>query len=152
MRLAAGFAYLHVPFKGSAQIITEILGGRVDGTILGIGPLAPMVQNGRLRLLAVTSPNRAALYPDVPAMSETLPGFDSRGWFGYLGPAGLPPRLVELLNGEINRALNLAEIRDRLEATGLTVMNESAQAFAKAMREEHDAYGKLIRAIGLQPQ
>jgi tripartite-type tricarboxylate transporter receptor subunit TctC len=152
MRTAAGISYLHVPYKGSAQIITEIVGGRVDGTILGIGPLAPMVAQGRLRLLAVTSPARAALYPDVPALAETLPGFDSRGWFGYLGPAGLPASRVDLLNAEINRALNGPEVREKLESVGLTVMNDPPQVFARSMREEYETIGKVIRAIGLQPQ
>jgi tripartite-type tricarboxylate transporter receptor subunit TctC len=152
MRLAGGFTYLHVPYKGSAQIVTEILGNRIDATILGIGSITPFIQAGRLRLLAVTSPTRAALFPDVPAMAEMLPGYDSRGWFGYLAPAGTPPKIVALLNAEINRALNAPEIREKLEATGLTVLNESPEAFAKTLREDYDIYGKLIKTIGLQPQ
>ena len=152
MRLAGGFSYLHVPYKGSAQIVTEILGNRIDATILGIGSITPFIQSGRLRLLAVTSPTRAALFPDVPAMAEMLPGYDSRGWFGYLAPAGTPAKIVALLNAEINRALNAPEIREKLEATGLTVLNESPEAFAKTLREDYDIYGKLIKTIGLQPQ
>lgn len=152
LRMASNFSYLHVPFKGSTQIVSEILGGRVDATILGIGALAPFIQSGRLRLLAVTSPTRATQFPDAPAMAESVPGYDSRGWFGYLGPAGMQPRVVELLNAEINRALNLPDIREKLEATGLTVLNESPQAFAKTLREDFDTYGKVIRAIGLIPQ
>jgi tripartite-type tricarboxylate transporter receptor subunit TctC len=152
LRMASNFSYLHVPFKGSTQIVSEILGGRVDATILGIGALAPFIQSGRLRLLAVTSPTRATQFPDAPAMAESVPGYDSRGWFGYLGPAGMQPRVVELLNAEINRALNLPDIREKLEATGLTVLNESPQAFARTLREDFDTYGKVIRAIGLIPQ
>lgn len=152
LRMASNFSYLHVPFKGSTQIVSEILGGRVDATILGIGALAPFIQSGRLRLLAVTSPTRATQFPDAPALAESVPGYDSRGWFGYLGPAGMQPRVVELLNAEINRALNLPDIREKLEATGLTVLNESPQAFAKTLREDFDTYGKVIRAIGLIPQ
>jgi len=152
LRMASNFSYLHVPFKGSTQIVSEILGGRVDATILGIGALAPFIQSGRLRLLAVTSPTRASQFPDAPAIAESVPGYDSRGWFGYLGPAGMQPKIVDLLNAEINRALNLPDIREKLEATGLTVLNESPQAFAKTLREDFDTYGKVIRAIGLQPQ
>ena len=152
MRLAGGFSYLHVPYKGSAQIVTEILGNRIDATILGIGSITPFIQGGRLRLLAVTSPTRAALFPEVPAMAEMLPGYDSRGWFGYLAPANTPPKIVALLNAEINRALNAPDVREKLEATGLTVLNESPEAFAQTLREDYDIYGKLIKTIGLQPQ
>jgi tripartite-type tricarboxylate transporter receptor subunit TctC len=152
MRLAGGFTYLHVPYKGSAQIVTEILGNRIDATILGIGSIAPFIQGGRLRLLAVTSPTRAALFPDVPAMAEMLPGYDSRGWFGYLAPAGTPPAIVALLNQEINRAMNAPDVREKLEATGLSVVNESPEAFAQTLRSDYDIYGKLIKTIGLQPQ
>lgn len=73
------------------QILTELMGGRVDATILGIGALAPYIRAGRIRLLAVTSPTRAEHFPDAPTIAEALPGYDSRGWFGYLAPAGTPP-------------------------------------------------------------
>jgi tripartite-type tricarboxylate transporter receptor subunit TctC len=152
MRTQAGFTYVHVPYKGSAQIVTEILGNRIDATILGIGSIAPFIQGGRLRLLAVTSPTRAALFPDAPAMAEALPGYDSRGWFGYLAPAGTPPKIVALLNAEINRAMMMPEVREKLENTGLTVVAESPAAFAQTLRADYDIYGKLIKAIGLQPQ
>jgi tripartite-type tricarboxylate transporter receptor subunit TctC len=152
MRLAAGFSYLHVPYKGSTQIVTEILGNHVDATILGIGSIAPFIQGGRLRLLAVTSPTRSALFPDAPAMAEMLPGYDSRGWFGYLAPAGTPPQIVALLNAEINRAMMAPEVREKLENTGLTVVAETPAAFAQTLRSDYDIYGKLIRTIGLQPQ
>jgi tripartite-type tricarboxylate transporter receptor subunit TctC len=152
MRLQAGFTYLHVPYKGSAQIVTEILGNHIDATILGIGSIAPFIQGGRLRLLAVTSPTRAALFPDVPAMAEMLPGYDSRGWFGYLAPAGTPPKIIALLNAEINRAMMAPEVREKLENTGLTVVAESPEAFAQTLRSDYEIYGKLIKTIGLQPQ
>jgi tripartite-type tricarboxylate transporter receptor subunit TctC len=152
MRLQAGFTYLHVPYKGSAQIVTEILGNHIDATILGIGSIAPFIQGGRLRLLAVTSPTRAALFPDVPAMAEMLPGYDSRGWFGYLAPAGTPPKIVALLNAEINRAMMAPEVREKLENTGLTVVAESPEAFAQTLKSDYEIYGKLIKTIGLQPQ
>ena len=152
MRLAGGFTYVHGPYKGSAQIVTEILGNRIDATILGIGSIAPFILGGRLRRVAVTSPTRAALFPDAPAMVEMLPGYDSRGWFGYLAPAGTPPGIVALLNAEINRAMNAPEVREKLEATGLSVVNESPAAFAQTLKSDYEIYGQLIKTIGLQPQ
>ncbi len=152
LRMQAGFTYLHVPYKGSVQILTELMGGRVDATILGIGAIATFIRAGKIRLLAVTSPTRADLFPDAPAIAEVLPGYDSRGWFGYLAPAGTPPKIVALLNQEINRAMTAPDVKEKLNAIGLTVVAESPEFFSKQIRSDYDKYGKLIRDIGLQPQ
>jgi len=152
LRVQAGFDYLHIPYKGSVQILTELMGGRVDATILGIGALTPFIRSGRVRLLAVTSPQRSELFPDVPAVAEVLPGYDSRGWFGYLAPAKTPPKIVALLNREINRAMMMPDVKEKLTAIGLTVVAETPESFAQTLRSDYEKYGKLIRTIGLQPQ
>jgi tripartite-type tricarboxylate transporter receptor subunit TctC len=152
LRLQAGFDYLHIPFKGGVQIMTEIMGGRVDATILGIASMTPYIRAGRLRLLAVTSPTRVEQFPDAPTVAEILPGYDSRGWFGYLAPAGTPPKIVALLNQEINRAMMMPDVKDKLTAIGLTVVAETPESFAQTLRSDYEKYGKLIRTIGLQVQ
>lgn len=152
LRVQAGFSYLHVPYKGSVQILTELMGARVDATILGIGALTPYIRAGRVRLLAVTSPARAELFPEVPTVAEVLPGYDSRGWFGYLAPARTPAKIVALLNQEINRAMTMPDVKDKLAAIGLTVVAETPESFAQTLRSDYEKYGKLIRTIGLQPQ
>ena len=152
LRVQAGFDYLHIPYKGSVQILTEMMGGRVDATILGLGALTPFIRSGRVRLLAVTSPQRSELFPDVPAVAEVLPGYDSRGWFGYLAPAKTPPKIVALLNREINRAMMMPDVKEKLTAIGLTVVAETPESFAQTLRSDYEKYGKLIRIIGLQPQ
>jgi tripartite-type tricarboxylate transporter receptor subunit TctC len=152
LRVQAGFTYLHVPYKGTAQIVTELFGGRVDATILGISGVAPYVRAGRLRLLGVTSPTRAEHFPDVPAIAEVLPGYDSRGWFGYLAPARTPAKIVALLNQEINRAMALPDVKEKLEVLGLAVVTEPPEFFARTLRSDYEKYGKLIRAIDFQPQ
>ena len=152
MRMAGGFTYLHVPYKGSVQIITEIMGGRVDGTILGIGAIATYIKAGKLRLLAVTSPTRVDMYPDTPAIAEFLPGYDSRGWFGYLAPARTPEKIIMLLNQEINRAMTAPDIKEKMTTIGLTVVAEPPEFFAKLLKTDYEKYGKLCRDIGLQPQ
>ena len=152
LRVQAGFDYLHVPYKGGVQILTEIMGGHVDATILGIASLTPSIRAGRVRLLAVTSPARAELFPDVPAVAELLPGYDSRGWFGYLAPAGTPAKIVALLNQEINRAMMMPDVKEKLTTIGLTVVAETPESFAQTLRSDYEKYGKLIRTIGLQPQ
>lgn len=152
LRVQAGFTYLHVPYKGSVQIMTEVMGGRVDATILGISAIAPHARAGRVRLVAVTSPTRAEQFPDVPAVAEALPGYDSRGWFGYLAPAGTPPKIVALLNQEINRAMSAPEVKERMAVLGMTVVAEPPEFFARTLKSDYEKYGKLMRAIGFQPQ
>ena len=149
---AGFFDYLHVPFKGSAQIMTELMSGRVDATILGIGSLTPYIKSGKVRLIAVTSPNRVEQYPDIPAIAEALPGYDSRGWFGYVAPAGTPKHIVALLNQEINRAMTAPDVKEKLNAIGLTVVAESPESFAQVLKSDYEKDGKLIKAINFQPQ
>jgi len=152
LRQQAGFDYLHVPYKGGTQIVTELMGNRVDATILGIGVLAPFIRAGRIRLVAVASSTRAEQFPDVPTVAETYPGYESGGWFGYLAPAGTPPKVVALLNQEINRAMMMPDVKEKLVALGLTVVAETPEWFAQTLKSDYEKYGKLIRAIGFQPQ
>jgi len=151
-RVMGGFTYLHVPYKGSSQIATELIGGHVDAAIDGITGLTPHIRSGRLRLLAVTNPTRVAQFPDAPAIAETLPGYDSRGWFGYLAPAGTPREIVVLMNQEINRAIALPDVKDKLVSAGLIVVAESPEFFAATLKSDYAKYGKLIHDIGFQPQ
>lgn len=153
LRTGAGFTYLHVPFKGGVQIMTELMAGRMDATILGVAASMPFIKSNRVRLIAVTSPVRQDAFPDVPTIAESgVPDYDSRGWFGYLAPAGTPPKIVAMLNREINRAMSAPEVKEKLAALGLTVIAESPEAFAQTLKSDYEKYGKLIKAIGLQPQ
>lgn len=150
--LAGGFEYTHVPFKGTGPIMTDLMGGRVDMTILGVGSVTPFIKAGKVRLLAVTSPARQALWPDTPAIAEAVPGYDSRGWFGFLAPANTPKRIVDLLNSEINRAMMLPDVKEKIEAIGMTVVAETPEDFARTLKADYEKYGKLIKAINFQPQ
>jgi tripartite-type tricarboxylate transporter receptor subunit TctC len=129
-----------------------MMANRIDCTILGIGSIAPYIKSGRIRLLAVTSPNRQELWPDTPSVAEALPGYDSRGWFGYVAPARTPKAVVDLLNREINRAMMMPDVKEKLNAIGLTVVTESPEWFGQVLKSDYEKYGKLIKAIGLQPQ
>ena len=81
-----------------------------------------------------------------------LPGYDSRGWFGYLAPAGTPAKIVALLNQEINRAMMMPDVKEKLAVLGMTVVAEPPESFARTLKSDYEKYGKLIRAIGFQPQ
>jgi|KBSMisStaDraftv2_1062788.scaffolds.fasta_scaffold43997_3 tripartite-type tricarboxylate transporter receptor subunit TctC len=151
LRVMGGFTYVHVPYKGSAQIATELIGGHIDAAIDGITGLTPHIRSGKLRLLAITNPTRVAEF-DAPAIAETLPGYDSRGWFGFLAPAGTPREIVTLLNQEINRAIQLPDVRDKLVSAGLIIVTEPPEFFASTIKSDYAKYGKLIKDIGFQPQ
>ena len=151
LRVMGGFTYVHVPYKGSAQIATDLIGGHVDAAIDGITGLTPHIRSGKLRLLAITNPARVAEF-DAPTIAETLPGYDSRGWFGFLAPAGTPREIVTLLNQEINRAMALPDVKDKLVSAGLIIVTEPPEFFAAAIKSDYAKYGKLIRDIGFRPQ
>ena len=152
LRLMGGFGFTHIPYKGSAQIATDVMGGQVQAGIDGISGLAPHVRSGRLRLLAVTNRTRVALWPDTPAAAETVSGYESGGWFGYVAPAGTPREIVQRLNDEINRAMKLPEIAEKLVIAGLIVVAEPPEYFGDIIRSDYAKYGKLVRDIGFQPQ
>ena len=152
LRTMAGIQYTHVPYKGSAAIATDILGGQVQAGIDGITGMTPHIKSGRLRLLAVTNKTRVALWPDTPAASEDLPGYESGGWFGYVAPAGTPREIVLKLNDEINRAIRQPDVADKLVAAGLIIVTEAPEYFASLLKEDFNKYGKLVKDIGFQPQ
>jgi len=150
-RVMGGFTYTHVPYKGSAQIATDLIGGHIDAAIDGITGLTPHIRSGKLRLLAITNPTRVPEF-NAPTIAETLPGYDSRGWFGFLAPAGTPREVVTLLNQEINRAMLLPDVKEKLNAAGLIIVAEPPEFFAATIKSDFAKYGKLIRDIGFQPQ
>ena len=152
LRTMANFTYTHVPYKGSAAIATDIIGGQVMAGIDGITGMTPHIKSGRLRLLATTGKARAVLWPDTPAATEDVPGYESGGWFGYAVPAGTPREIVLKLNEEINRAMRDKDVSDKLVNAGLIIVNESPEYFGELLRSDYRKYGDLVKAIGFQPQ
>ncbi|HZE60717.1 MAG TPA: tripartite tricarboxylate transporter substrate binding protein [Burkholderiales bacterium] len=152
LRTMAGFTYTHVPYKGSAAIATDIIGGQVQAGIDGITGMTPHIKSGRLQLLATTGNTRAVLWPDTPTASEDVPGYESGGWFGYAAPAATPHEIVLRLNAEINRAMQAPDVSDKLVGAGLIVVNESPEYFGDILRSDYAKYGKLVKDIGFVPQ
>ena len=152
LRTLADFTYTHVPYKGSAAIATDIIGGQVMAGIDGITGMTPHIKSGRLRLLATTGKKRAVLWPDTPAAAEDVPGYESGGWFGYALPAGTPRAIVLKLNEEINRAMRQPDVSDKLVNAGLVVVNESPEYFGEVLKADYKKYGDLVHAIGFKPQ
>ncbi len=147
-----GFRFQHIPYKGASQIATDVMSGQVQ---LGIGAytsLSPHVLSGRLRLIAVTNPVRVPNKPELPIFADAVPGYDSRGWFGYVAPAGTPREIVARLNDEINRAMRQPDVAEKMVASGLIIVTEPPEYFAEVLRSDYAKYGKLVKDIGFQPQ
>jgi tripartite-type tricarboxylate transporter receptor subunit TctC len=148
----AGITFTHVPYKGTAAIVTDQIGGQVMASIDGVSGPAPHVRAGSIRLLAISNKTKVPEWPNTPTASEAIPGWSSNGWFGYSGPPGLPMEIAYRLNQEINRAMNSPEIVEQLKQYGLEVVNESPEYFDRTLRSDYNRYGKLVKDIGYQPR
>lgn len=147
---AGDFTFTHVPYKGSAAVITDMAGGQVMLGIDGVSGPTPHIRSGLIKLLAVTNKVRVKDWPNTPAVAETVTGWDSNGWFGYSAPAGTPKEIVQKLNTEINKAMKSPEIVEQMAQYGLTVVAESPEYFAQELLKDYNKYGKLVKDIGYQ--
>jgi len=150
LRSLGGFTYLHVPYKGVAPVMTDLISGRLDATITSFVSVQPHVTAGRLRLLAIGRATRSPKYPQFPTIAETLPGYENSGWFGFIAPAGTPREIVVLLNNEMNRAVTQPDVREKLDTYGLEIHTEPPEFFADRIRRDFEKWGKVARDIGFK--
>jgi tripartite-type tricarboxylate transporter receptor subunit TctC len=144
-----GVEMVHVPYRGGAPAVLDTVAGRTQLLFSAGTQTLPHVREGRLRLLAVTEGRRSRLLPEVPTVAETVPGYEMAVWYGAFGPKGMPRDLVARLNAEINRALRLPEVRDKMAEIGVEVLDETPEAFGGALRADAEKWGKLIRDLGI---
>ena len=146
---AASARFVHVPYKGAGQAMTDLLGGSVDFNLASIPIATSQIKGGKIRALGVTSAARVKSLPDVPAIAEQgYPGFDALSWYGILAPAGTPKPIIEKLNADLNRILESPEVIEKIEAEGGIVMGGTAQRFAELMRTDTARWGKIIKDSG----
>jgi len=144
-----GVKLTHIPYKGSGPAITELIGGQVQLMFAGIVPIDPHVKAGRLRAIAVSSPQRAASIPQIPTIAEAgLPGFEVVGWYGVLAPARTPPAIVARLNRELLAILQTPEIRDRLKREGAEPVGNSPAEFTAFLKTDLARWAKVIKTAG----
>jgi tripartite-type tricarboxylate transporter receptor subunit TctC len=147
----AGVDMLHVPYQGSPQAHVDLLGGRVDIMFDNIVPVTPHITQGRLKPLAVTTPQRAKSMPQVPTMAEAgMPDFEAVAWFGLLAPAGTPAPIIERLNREVTAILKRPEISDRLSSMGAIVVGNSPAEFGRFMQAEIDKWGPVVQRANIK--
>jgi tripartite-type tricarboxylate transporter receptor subunit TctC len=141
----------HVPYRGAAPAITDLLGGRVTMFFGNIAPLVPLVRDGKLRALAVTSAKRFAAVPDMPTMIEAgFPGFEAVAAFGLMAPAGTPQAVIDKIHRDHVKALSSPDVRKKLSDVGMEVIASSPAEFAAALATERPQWAKLIKETGIK--
>jgi tripartite-type tricarboxylate transporter receptor subunit TctC len=146
----AGIKMQHVPYKGAVPAITDLLGGRIQVFIGAVNSLLPHVKDGKLRLLAGAGGKRFAAFPDLPAISETVPGVALDVWLGVFMPAGVPKEIVTKVNADIAQVLQLPEVRSNLAAQGIEPTTSTPEALAQIIRDDHARWGKVIRDANIK--
>ena len=144
----AGVEINHIPYKGTGLLITDLIAGQVSLTIASAVPLSPQVRAGKLRGMAVTGPKRSPSFPDLPAIAETVPGYEVVNWFGVLAPAGTPAGIVTRVNAELNAALATQPIKDTLRAQGADGVGGAAEDFARIIRADFPKWARVVRESG----
>jgi tripartite-type tricarboxylate transporter receptor subunit TctC len=137
---------VHVPYKSGGPAITDVMSGQVDFMFGTIAATAPLVKSGKLRALAITSPNRSELLPSVPTVSETeIPGFEAVEWHGMFVPKGTPAPVVDKLHGALAEVLKEPEVKQRFAALGATPIGSTPAAFATFLKKEDEKWGEVVR-------
>lgn len=151
-RLAAGFKPVHVAFKGSADAVLEVIAGRVHYVVTGLLVMMPYFKDGRLVPLAVVTPNRSPLLPDVPTVAETIPGYKRDGSHVMLAPAGTPMPIREKLSAEVRRVLTLPDVQERMKLFDYALSPSTPVEMDQILRSDIDTFAEVIAAAGLKPK
>jgi tripartite-type tricarboxylate transporter receptor subunit TctC len=145
----AGVKMVHVPFKGATEALTALLGGQLDLMFASLSSSIPLIKSGRLKAFAVTGAQRSPSIPELPTMAEAaLPGYAAAAWYGIVGPAGVPPPIVTLLNSATLAALNTQEVKNRLFASGVEVRTSTPEEFARLIESEMQKWAKVVKDSG----
>jgi len=147
---SAGVDMTHVPYKGEAYAITDVMGGQISTAVINLSAAINFIKQGKLRALAVTGKERSPQLPDVPAASETIPGFENTGWFGLLAPTGTPKEIVDKVYRDSAKILASDEFRARLEKLAMVPVGNSPADFAAAIKEESAHWARIIKERKLQ--
>ncbi len=149
---AAGISLMHVPYRGGAQAITDVIGGQVPLLAMNALEVKPHVASGKLKVLAVLSPARSPIFPDAPTIAESgFPGFEASVWYALMAPAATPKPVLEKLHAEVQKALQTREMRERMTAVGGEILPGSTAMMAALLHSERQRYEKLVREANIKP-
>jgi tripartite-type tricarboxylate transporter receptor subunit TctC len=146
----AGVKMVSVPYKGAGPALTDVLAGRVPVYFMNILQSLPLIKQGQLRALGVTSPQASPIAPDIPPIAATLPGFDMTNWYGMLVPAGTPPATLHALRNAIAEALTLPDIKQKMYNEGMSVVASTPEQFADFLGKESAKYNRIIEFAGIK--
>jgi tripartite-type tricarboxylate transporter receptor subunit TctC len=147
----AGVKFTHIPYKGAGPVVTDLMGGSVDLFFGNTQAVGGLVQGGRLRALAVTSPKRLPNFANVPTVAESgYPGFEAATWSGLIAPAGTPQAVVDRLNAETNKALKQKDLLDKLKEDGSIPLGGTPKQFAEFIKSEHAKWGAAVREANIK--
>jgi tripartite-type tricarboxylate transporter receptor subunit TctC len=149
---AAGIDLLHVPYRGGAQAITDVIGGQVPVLAMNALEVKPQVASGKLKVLAVLSPQRSSIFPDVPTIAESgFKGFEASVWYALMAPAKTPMPVVDKLHAEVQKALGTPQVHERMTAVGGEVIPGSRDMVVALLHSERERYDKLVREANIKP-
>jgi tripartite-type tricarboxylate transporter receptor subunit TctC len=151
-KIMAGLDMVHVPYRGAAPALTDLLGGQVQLYFAGVASSIEYLRDGRLRALAVTGATRSEVLPDIPVVGEFVPGYETSVWFGIGAPRNTPAVIIDKLNKEINAGLADPKVKARFADLGNMVLPGSAADFGKFIADETEKWGKVIQAANIKPQ
>jgi tripartite-type tricarboxylate transporter receptor subunit TctC len=149
----AGVNIVHVPYRGVSQPMQDVAAGQIQLLHISLSSARGALASGKAKVLAILEPKRYDKMPNVPSVSEILPGFRKPStWFGFFGPAHMPPEIVARLNAEMRKAITEPNVRAKLEAQDLTIIADTPEEFAALQKEGIEQFGAIIKAAGIQPQ
>jgi tripartite-type tricarboxylate transporter receptor subunit TctC len=151
LNVAAGIDTLHVPYKGSTPAITDMMGQRVDFAFFGISGSIQQAKAGQIRMLAISTLKRSPFFPDLPAVAETVPGFELNSWYGYMAPAGTPKAIVNRMYQEVAAAVKKPEIVEWMKQNGLDPVASTPEEYGAHIRTELVKYAKALKDAKVQP-
>jgi tripartite-type tricarboxylate transporter receptor subunit TctC len=148
-----GVDITHVPYRGVSQPMQDVAAGQIQLLHISLSSARGSLASGKAKVLAILEPNRYAKMPDIPSLTEILPGFRKPStWFGFFGPAHMPPEIVARLSTEMRKAILEPEVRAKLEAQDLIIIADTPEEFARLQKDGIDQFGAIIKAAGIQPQ
>jgi tripartite-type tricarboxylate transporter receptor subunit TctC len=152
LKMMAGIDVVHVPYAGENQMVTDLLGGQLKVAVGGISASIGHIRAGKIRPLAVLTPERSEALPDVPTVAEAVPGYAASGWSGIVAPKGTPAAVVDKIYGAVKVAQADPKFKARLADLGVSVLAQSPAEFAKFIGDEIDKWSKVVKFAGLKPQ
>ena len=151
-KMQAGVFVVNIPYKGTSPAVADVLAGQVELMFAAVGNVQSLLKAGKLRALGVTSPKRLPAYPDVPAIAEVLPGFESNAWFGLFGPAKMGADLAAKFSDAARLAVGSAAMQKRLETEGMQTVGNSPQEFERFVQSEITRWAKVVKFSGAKPE